>query len=334
MSNLPVTDAISNRNEHLVEAVKAIGRFGGLKHIVFEAIYYHKKRTKTVTEIAAATGLSRMQVLQSAGSLKKAGIVKQDRKDGDTAYAQIESFQHLKPQILSLLKAPHRLKEIATKRQAATVTLAPLRNIKRADLRKRNKLVVLFLTANPDPNEPLRVDAEVRRVQEAVRSSKFSDNVQIDYRPAADLQTILNGLNDLRPQIVHFSGHSTTAGLVTDTAGMEDKPLDELSYGLLAKALAATDRPPAVVVLNSCSSSGAKKDVLPKVKFLISMNVPISDIAAAAFAPQFYAALASGQSVQSAFNQGAVAVEAASISEAATPELHSNGADPSKVTLT
>lgn len=333
MSDFPVTDAISNRNEHLVEAVKAIGRYGGLKHRVFEAIYYHKKRTKTVAEIAEATGLTRMQVLQSAGSLKKAGLIKQDRKDGDTAYVQIESFQHLKPQIIALLKAPQKLKEIATKRQPAVALPRPLREIKRADLRKRRRLVVLFLTASPDEKEPLRVDLEVRRVQEAVRGSKFAENVQIEYRPAADLQTILNGLNDLRPHVVHFSGHSTVDGLLTDTGSMDADPSDELSYGLLAKALEATDYPPAIVVLNSCSSSNAKGDLLPKVKFLISMSVPISDIAAATFAPQFYAALASGQSVQSAFKQGAVAVEATSLSEAPTPELHSSGADPSKVRL-
>jgi hypothetical protein len=177
------------------------------------------------------------------------------------------------------------------------------------------------------------VDSEVRRVQEAVRASKFAENVQIEYRPAADLQTILNGLNDLRPGVVHFSGHSTLDGLLTDTGSMERDPSDELSYALLAKALEATDHPPDILILNSCSSSNAKIDVLPTVKILISMNVPISDIAASAFAPQFYAALASGQSVQSAFRQGAVAVEAASLSEAATPELHSNGADASKLVL-
>jgi hypothetical protein len=53
------------------------------------------------------------------------------------------------------------------------------------------------------------------------------------------------------------------------------------------------------------------------------MKTSISDIAAVAFAPRFYAAVASGQPINSAFRQGAVAVERASISEADTPELFS-----------
>jgi hypothetical protein len=52
------------------------------------------------------------------------------------------------------------------------------------------------------------------------------------------------------------------------------------------------------------------------------MRSSITDIAASVFAPQFYAAIASGQSVKSAFEQGKIAVEAASISEKDTPELH------------
>jgi hypothetical protein len=68
---------------------------------------------------------------------------------------------------------------------------------------------------------------------------------------------------------------------------------------------------------------------------VISMKRSISDAAAAAFAIQFYGAVASGQSVKSAFEQGVVAVEATSINEASTPQLFCpKGVDPSKLILT
>jgi CHAT domain len=60
---------------------------------------------------------------------------------------------------------------------------------------------------------------------------------------------------------------------------------------------------------------------LRSAKVVISMRVPVSDVAATAFAQRFYAAIASGQSVKAAFAQGKVAVENVSISEVATPEL-------------
>jgi len=47
----------------------------------------------------------------------------------------------------------------------------------------------------------------------------------------------------------------------------------------------------------------------------------VSDVAAVAFATKFYGAIASGQSLQSAFEQGRVAVEAVSLAEGTTPEL-------------
>jgi hypothetical protein len=65
------------------------------------------------------------------------------------------------------------------------------------------------------------------------------------------------------------------------------------------------------------------------------MEDSISDLAATAFANKFYAAIASGQSLQSAFNQGKLAIEAASIGEADTPKLIcAKDVNPVKIVLT
>lgn len=108
-----------------------------------------------------------------------------------------------------------------------------------------------------------------------------------------------------------------------------------LSYSLLSKAISAPDSPPRILILNSCESSAGRDELLKGVDILISMRVSISDIAAATFAPFFYAAIASGQSVQSAFEQGKNAVESVSIGEAYTPEIFAKtGIDLRKVFLT
>jgi hypothetical protein len=80
---------------------------------------------------------------------------------------------------------------------------------------------------------------------------------------------------------------------------------------------------------------GARKAFLPPAQALIVMQDSISDLAATAFAAKFYAAIASGQSLKSSFEQGKVAVEAVSINEADTPTLlTANGVNPSKIVLT
>ena len=86
-----VTDALSNTPEHIEEAVKAIGR-SKLKRGVFEAIYYHKMKVKSVNDNCERTDFSRKQVLDSGKFLKNAGIINQTKKSGDTAYEQIEFF--------------------------------------------------------------------------------------------------------------------------------------------------------------------------------------------------------------------------------------------------
>ena len=108
-----------------------------------------------------------------------------------------------------------------------------------------------------------------------------------------------------------------------------------ISFDLLAKAIAAVDSPPQVIVLNSCHSAGAKKAFLPPAKAVIAMGDTITDLAATAFAAQFYAAVAAGQSLKAAFDQGVVAVEAVSLNEAKTPQLIlADGVTASKVFLT
>lgn len=84
---------------------------------------------------------------------------------------------------------------------------------------KPEQLRVLYLTANPEQN--LRTDAEVRGVQDQVRGALHRDLSTIDYRPAATSDDLIAGLNDLRPHVVHFSGHAGDAALLFDNGSVE-----------------------------------------------------------------------------------------------------------------
>jgi hypothetical protein len=250
-------------------------------------------------------------------------IVRQDNdgivKDGSRyLYSKDPNIRGIRKELIKFADNPKDRERLPTKRRPAG-TLTSVRTIKRRTLKKKTRLNVLYLTANP--HNDLRVEAEVRRVQEAIRGSEFRDNVNVQYRPAADIGTLLDGLNDLKPQIVHFSGHSGPSGLAMDKGKVGKSSSQSVSFDLLAKAMAATDHPPRLVVLNSCDSSSARNALLKLGLIVVSMKTSISDIAAVAFAPRFYAAVAGGQSIRSAYRQGAVAVEHASIGEADTPEL-------------
>jgi hypothetical protein len=178
------------------------------------------------------------------------------------------------------------------------------------------KLRVLYLTANPGMD--LRTDAEVRQVQQSLRSARYRDLVTIEQRPAATFQDLIDGLNDIRPHVVHFSGHGGGKTLLMDGGIPEEATKQEVTFQLLVKALAATDSPPTLLVLNACDTLEGASLILPAVPVVIAMSDSVLDFAAIIFAQQFYAALASGQSVGSALAQAKVAIEASMIDDDAS----------------
>lgn len=338
MTSISVSDTGSNSEENIERAVKAIGR-SRPRLAVFEAIYFHKKPVKTVDEIANRTDLTRKEVLTHGKHLVGSQLASQLRVNGETAYKTIPFYQHHKQKILRLVADPSKLEKLVTKRSTHTPTIIRLASVPRRELKKHKTLTILYMFANPDPDpdpeKHIRPDAEARRVLEAIRGSRYRDNVTIEMKPAAGLQTILDGLNDHNPEIVHFSGHSSTIGIAGDSGAIGKPATEHLSFELLAKTLASVDKPPSVVVFNSCYSAAARQKILQSVPVMIGMTDAISDLAAVAFATQFYAALASGASIRSAFNQGVVTVSAVSLDEQETAKLFEReGYDSSKITLT
>lgn len=171
-----------------------------------------------------------------------------------------------------------------------------------------DKLRVLYLTANPGMD--LRTDAEVRQVQQALRGAKYRDLVLIEQRPAATFQDLLDGLNDVRPHIVHFSGHGGADLVQFDDGALEKNRGSVVGFDLLVEALDATDQPPTLLVLNACDTLTGAAILLPAVPIIIAMADSVPDLAATVFAQQFYAAVASGQSVGAALRQGKVQIKA------------------------
>lgn len=197
------------------------------------------------------------------------------------------------------------------------------------------RLRVLYLTSNPEAVEIetiavdgtvtrestwLRTEAEVRGVQQMLRGSKYRDLVEVTLRPAAGPQDLLDAINDVRPHVIHFSGHGWSHGLVMDNGSVDDPDGVELDFELLAKLLAATTTPPRLLVLNACETLGGADLLLPAVPVVIAMSDTIADVAASIFAGQFYAAIASAQSVGAALDQAKVAMEIAQLEDAELPE--------------
>ena len=203
---------------------------------------------------------------------------------------------------------------------------------------KPEMLRVLYLTASPlsaeSADEHLRVDAEVRLVQQHLRSSTHRDLVNIEVRPAATPQDLIDGMNDVRPHVVHFAGHAGRGALLFDNGSVEAPEGLEVQLDQLARALASTSTPPTLVVLNGCDTLDAAHVLLDAAPIVVGMADTITDLAAATFAATFYRAIASAQPIRAALDQGALAVEFLGGGEESKPQLLTRAdVDASKVVL-
>jgi hypothetical protein len=182
------------------------------------------------------------------------------------------------------------------------------------------KLRVLYLTASPEPDSPLRTDAEVNNVLKALRGAKHRDLIELHLRPAATPQDLMDGINDVRPHVIHFSGHGGGQGLLFDNASLDQPEGREISFDLLARFLGATDTPPSLLVLNACDTLDGSDLLLEVAPIVIAMADSVGDMAAGVFATQFYAGIASAQSVGAALRQAKAIMESALLDHADLPQ--------------
>lgn len=112
---IQVSDSVSNRNEQIENAAKAIGQ-SARKRAVFEAIHHHKKPAKTVTEISQRTKLTRIAVLQAGGELARKLGLEQVKVNGEVAYKKSDFLQQHKNEVLSLAGNKTKLANYPTKR--------------------------------------------------------------------------------------------------------------------------------------------------------------------------------------------------------------------------
>jgi hypothetical protein len=185
---------------------------------------------------------------------------------------------------------------------------------------RMERLRILLLGASSGGD--LRVGREQKRIRQAVQVSQHRDLVELDVRPAATTADLLDGITGFRPHIVHFSGHSN------ETLIEFEDEIDEPHEGVIvtarafASAVAATDQPPLLILLNSCSSAAQAAALVASVApFAIGMADSIDDGDAITYAAQFYAAVGNGQSILSSHLSARAALELGGLAGEDLPTL-------------
>ena len=200
-------------------------------------------------------------------------------------------------------------------------------------------LRVLAIISSPTDLEPLDVDAEWERLQEALAERIGSGLVVLDRLPRPQLSELGPWLRRQPTHVIHFIGHGDFDERMREgVVYFQDKlgGRSAVTSSVLGPYVRDHD-PLRLVVLNACRSARtdavdpfggiAQGLVQQDATAVVAMQFPISDRAAVTFTSDFYGSLADGLPVDQAVTSARKALLAEFRDEWATPVLFMRAPD-------
>jgi hypothetical protein len=177
---------------------------------------------------------------------------------------------------------------------------------------------ILVLASSPTNEARLRLDKELREIDEGLRRSQHRDKFTLQPKFAVRPDDLRRALLDFNPQIVHFCGHgSGESGLILeDDAGLAQLVSTQALANLFKRF---ATRGLECVVLNACYSEIQANAIAEHIDYVVGMNSTIGDDAAIKFAIGFYDELGAGWSFEDAYHGGCDAIALQGIPEENTP---------------
>ncbi len=158
---------------------------------------------------------------------------------------------------------------------------------------------ILVLASNPQGTDQLRLDREIRAIEDAFRSGEKRDRFTVISRVAVKISDLQSFLRREKPRIVHFCGHGTgNQGLVLATESGKQQTVGTQALADLFRLFATRVD---CVVLNACYSDVQGEAIKQHINHVIGTKRAILDEAAIAFAKGFYEALSDGESFVCAY---------------------------------
>ncbi len=182
---------------------------------------------------------------------------------------------------------------------------------------------ILILASSPGDKGRLRLDQEVREIEEALRRSQKRDQFKLEQRWAVRTEDLRRALLDIQPQIVHFCGHGTgTAGLLFEDEQGLAKPVSAEALANLFELFADQIE---CIVLNACHSDVQANAIGQHIPYVIGMQDAVKDLTAIQFATGFYDGLggrgADSKGYEMAYKLGCTAIALENLPGHLTPKL-------------
>lgn len=194
---------------------------------------------------------------------------------------------------------------------------APKKNVN-----NRKKTKVLFLSANPNSTTQLRVNAELRKIEESLQASKQRENFDLISKVAVKFDTFSKAILEHTPEIIHFSGHADHQGIALEYEDGELHAVPNEALNGLFKLFKSTTK---CVILNACYTENQAKLISNHGLYVIGMNSEIGDEVAILFSIAFYTGIWSGKDSVFSYNFAITHVIAKNNISSNIPVLWFNG---------
>lgn len=195
-----------------------------------------------------------------------------------------------------------------------------------------NMIKILFLSADPSKSNRLRIDREIRAIDERLRKSAFYQRFDLAQHWAVTVESIQELMLREKPNIVHFSGHGRKESeiILEDKFGKPHPVPNEA----LTKLFLILKKDIRCVFLNACFSERQGRAIAQNIDAVIGMSNEIGDDAAIVFAGAFYSALGFAESIKTAFELACNQLHLENLGEHGIPKLiPRDGIDPDRIIL-
>jgi len=181
------------------------------------------------------------------------------------------------------------------------------------------KRKILIVAANPKDTSRLRLDEEIREIENGLKRASKRDDYILKPILATRPVDLRRAMLDFNPNIVHFCGHGEgEEGIAFEDERGKTKLINqEALSGFFELFSDNVD----CVVLNACYSEIQARAISKHIRHVIGMKRSIGDKAAIEFATAFYDSLCSGRSVEFSYKIACNATIWLKIPEHHTPIL-------------
>ncbi len=164
---------------------------------------------------------------------------------------------------------------------------------------------ILILAANPQNTDRLRLDEEIREIEQGLQRAKLREQFEWKSVLAVRPDDLRRALLDFHPHIVHFSGHGSEQGIKLENPQGRAQTVNTEALAGLFKLFSDEIE---CVVLNACYTEIQAQAIAQHIAYVAGMQGSINSHAALKFAIGFYDALGAGENVERAFAFGENAV--------------------------